>query len=220
MRGLHFHYRSVKNEGMSRMLQALVIFLSSVSAPAAEAPFWKSKEKAYERIKNGEILVAVKSGDVKEPGLAKNLLIIQGGGRVGAPADFVYKKALEFDRLGKVSGYIKSAKFNPAAQTLDLVVGAFGFEGKMRMLMKMKPEADPRQIEFLVQSGSMQGLSGTFTFENIGPQKTEVGIDSRFRYDEFPAPRVFLEFGLEVVFQRMAARLRAYVEEEFNKRGP
>jgi hypothetical protein len=200
------------------MLLALIIFLTSVSAPAAEAPFWKSKEKAYDRIKNGEILVAVKSTDVKEPGRAKNLMIIRGGGRVGAPAEFVYKKALEFDRLGKVSGYIKSAKFDPAAQTLDLVVGALGFVGKMRMRMKMRPEADPRQIEFLVQSGSMQGLSGVFTFEDIGPRKTEVGIDSRFRYDEFPAPRVFLEFGLEVVFQRMAARLRAYVEEEFNKR--
>lgn len=189
------------------------------AATSANGPFWKTKEKIYERVENGEIIVAVKSLPVKEAGKPKHLMTILGGGHVAAPALFVFKKALEFDQLGKVSGYIKSAKFDADSGKLDLVVGAFGFEGKMKLQMKIKPDSVPRQIDFVVIEGGMEGLAGTFTFSELDPRKTEVGIDSTFRYDKFPAPQVFLEFGLEVVFQRMAARLRGHVEEEYKKAG-
>jgi uncharacterized membrane protein len=193
------------------MLPLLFIFLS---ASAADLPFWKAKEKVYERVKNGEIIVAVKSQSVTEPGVAKNLMVIHGGGHTGAPIDFVYRKATDFERLGQVSGYIKSAKFEADKRELEIVVGAFGFEGKMKLNLQFHP---PRKIEFLVASGSMQGMTGVIELTSLTPLKTEVGVEALFRYDQFPAPRVFLEFGLEVVFQRMAARLRAYVEEEYAK---
>lgn len=193
------------------MLPLLFIFLS---ASAADLPFWKAKEKVYERVKNGEIIVAVKSQSVSEPGTAKNLMTIHGGGHTGAPIDFVYAKATDFEQLGKVSGYIKSARFDADQGVLEITVAAFGFEGKMKLILQLHP---PQRIEFLVASGSMQGMTGTILLTSLSPLKTEVGVETRFRYNDFPAPRVFLEFGLEVVFQRMAARLRAYVEEEYAK---
>jgi len=199
------------------MLPGLLMFLTVHAANAAVEPFWKAKEKVYDRIKNGDIIVAVKSTRVHEKGAPKNRMTVLGGGQVNAPAAFVYKKALEFDQLSKVSGYIKSATFESTTQVLTLDVGAFGYETQMKLQMKMRPEAQPKQIKFLVISRGMQGLEGTFTFDDLGLKKTEVGIDCLFRYDEFPAPQIFLEFGLEVVFQRMAASLRAYVEEEFKK---
>lgn len=192
-------------------------FADTKAEPAP--PFWKAKEKVFARVEAGEVIVAVKSAEVKEPGKPKNRMTVQGGGHVAAPAAFVFKKALEFDQLGKVSGYIKSAKYDEATKMLDLSVGALGFDGKMKLHMNIRAEAVPKQIEFMVAGGAMQGLSGTFTFTDLGPKKSEVGIACEFNYDQFPAPKVFLEFGLEVVFQRMAARLRAYVEEEFKKGG-
>ncbi len=84
----------------------------------------------------------------------------------------------------------------------------------MKMGMKMKPL---NQIDFEVLDGALRGLRGTFNFTPLGPTKSEVGIQSTFRYDHFSAPKIFLEFGLEVVFQRMAARLRAHVEDQYKK---
>lgn len=194
------------------------MFLTAQAVFGADLPFWKSKEKVYERVKGGEIIVAVKTIEGKKPDPAKYHMTVLGGGHVNAPASFVFEKALEFNELARVSGFIKSAKFDPASEILDLKVSALGFEGEMKVLIKAKPESEPRQIDFLVTKGGMQGLSGRFTFTDVGIKKSEIAIDSSFKYDKFPAPRVFLEFGLEVVFQRMAARLRAHVEQEFKRK--
>lgn len=196
------------------------LLLLSMSVGATEAPFWKSKEKAVERIQNGEILVAVTSNSPQKSS-PKNHLRILGGGHVGAPVEFVVKQALDFENAAKISEHIKSAKYDAAARTLEIGVGAFGHTGKMKLAIATSPQDKPRSIEFTVIEGSMKGLKGKFDFAEVpgkSPQ-TEVGIDAEFRYDDFPVPKVFLEFGLEVVFQRMAGRLRGHVEEQYRKAG-
>lgn len=194
----------------------VILMLQVAWATEAPLPFWKAKEKVYRRISNGEVIVVVKSAPLEGAG-AKNHLKIEGGGQVNAPASFVFRKALDFDQLGKISGYIKSAKFDPQSEILRLEVGAFGYQSHMKMSLKSDDSRQPARIDFLVLDGAMKGLSGTFLFTSLAPKKSEVGIDCDFRYDQFPVPKLFLEFGLEVVFQRMALRLRHHVEEEFAK---
>jgi hypothetical protein len=202
----------------TRMLSGLLMFLTVQTIFGAELPFWKSKEKVYQRVKSGEIIVAVKTIQAKRPELPKYQMTVLGGGQVQAPASFVFQKALEFDDLARVSGFIKSAKFDPATEILELKVSALGFESEMKVLIKAKPESDPQQIDFFVTKGGMQGLNGKFTFTDLELKKSEIAVDCGFKADKFSAPRIFMEFGLEVVFQRMAARLRAHVEQEFKRK--
>jgi len=199
------------------MLPILFMILSLPCAWAEDppAPFWKTKEKVYQRIQNGEVIVVVKSVQSAQ---GQKQLLVQGGGQVRAPAAFVFNEALNFDQLAKVSGYIKKARFDAKKDILELEVGAFGHRSKMKLLLKAFEEQRPRRIDYQVIDGAMKGLAGTFRFDELSAKKTEVGITSDFQYDEFPVPKLFLEFGLEVVFQRMAVRLRQHVEDEFRKK--
>jgi hypothetical protein len=47
----------------------------------------------------------------------------------------------------------------------------------------------------------------------VGPAKTEIGISGKYRYVHFPIPKLFAEFGIEVILQRMAARIREQLED-------
>ena len=189
------------------------MFLLAFGGVAAE-PFWKTKERVYDRVKNGEIIVSVKTlepkGKIRE-------LVVQGGGHVAAPAAFVLRKAIDFEQMGKMSGYIKSTKWDPAARELEIVVGAFGQEGRLKMSIKIDEQARPRRVDYFIMAGGLQGMTGAFVFDELSALKTEVAFESSYKFEKFPLAKLFLEFGLEVAFQRMAASLRAYVEDEFKK---
>jgi hypothetical protein len=194
-------------------LWTVIIALSAWAAPA-EKPFWQSKPKAVERIKNREILVVVKSA----PRNQGKKLIAQGGGRVNAPADFTFQRALEFDRLPELSGYIEEAVFNERTRELTIKVGAYGYHGRMRMKLDIRDKSSPREIGFDVVEGSLKGFNGLFRFEALGAKVSEVGLEGNLLYEKLSVPKIFLEFGMEVVLQRLAGKLRRYAEDEYKKR--
>jgi hypothetical protein len=193
-------------------LWTVIIALSVGAAPAAK-PFWQTKPKAIERIKNREILVVVKSAPKNEG----KMLIARGGGRVNAPADFTFQRALEFDQLPKLSGYIEEAVFNEKAQELTVKVGAYGYHGKMRIKLDIRDKSNPREIGFNVVEGSLKGFNGLFRFEPLASKISEVGLEGNLVYEKISLPKVFLEFGMEVVLQRLAGKLRRFAEDEYKK---
>ncbi len=199
----------------------IMLFLGAFAVLADEpVPFWKSKEKVYERIREGEVIVAVKREKGLE-GKGAHRLRTNGGGHVSAPLDFVFARALEFERLAEVSGYIHINKYDAAAQKLDLEIRAFGYKARMVVKLKIEDKATPKRIGFEIVDGSMRGMTGTFDFSEISARKTEVGIVSDYHYDKLNVPTFLIEFGYEVIFQRMAINLRSHVESEYKKmKGP
>ena len=196
----------------------LVLFALNI-AEAKPLPFWKGKEKYYERIKEGEVLVSVRSAEPVNPE-HRHSILITGGGRVKAPAIFVFDAALDFERVAKMSGYIEKAKFNVQSKVLTLDLSAYGHKGQMDFALNINRDAQPKTIGYEVIRGPMMGFRGEFSFEDIGRNVSEVGMGGEFSYKTFPIPKLFLEFGLQVVFQKMAVRLRQNVEEEFRKKEP
>jgi hypothetical protein len=196
----------------------LLLFLLPLAAVHAEdpAPFWKSKEKVYERIRQGEVIVAVKK-DKGLPGLPPNRLKIDGGGHVNAPRDFVFKKSLEFEELAKESGYISRCKYDAAEQKLEMEVKAFGYTAIQKLRLKIDEKSEPRKLFYEVIEGPLKGMTGVFEYSELKGPKAEVGIRGDFHYDKLSIPTFFVEFGFEVIFQRMAINLRSYVEREYKK---
>ena len=194
----------------------LFLWLSLPSHAGEPAPFWKSKEKVYTRIEQGEVIVAVKR-EKGLPGKASNRLHIQGGGWTDAPSHFVFSKAMAFDEVAKESGYISSAKYDAATQKLDLEIHAFGYKTKLQLKIKPDGKSEPKTMGYEVLHGPLAGMTGVFTFADMKGKKTEVGIDADFHYDKLSFPTFFVEFGFEVVFQRMAINLRSFVEKEYKK---
>jgi hypothetical protein len=193
------------------MLKLLTCLLTI--AMAQELPFWKSKEKVYSRVENGEVIVSVK--EVKLPaGQAGKKLKVEGGGQVAAPRASVFKIAQRYENLPRFSDYIKTAKFDPATSVLKLHVAGFGYATDMDVHVKPSQSEAASSLEYLVRTGPMQGLTGRVTMTDLPRSKTEVGLDGEFKYTQFPLPQLFLEFGLELAFRRLAWRLRTFAEQE------
>lgn len=201
------------------MLVRLFFVLASVAlgAEIAPPPFWKAKEKYFERVRDGEVLVAVRSVPRANAKL-KNTLSLAGGGHVRAPAPYVFATAVDFEKIARLTGYIESAKWTAEKNLLSLEISAYGYKSSMDLTLGVHADSDPKAVSFEVIKGPLQGLTARLHFLELSSAKTEIGMSGEYSYDQFPIPKFFLEFGMEVVFQKMAVRLRSYVEEQFAKK--
>lgn len=199
------------------MLVGLLYSLIALNFCAADSapPFWKAKEKYIERVKDGEILVAVKSQKSAHPDASKQLTI-HGGGHVRAPAKFVFAQAQDYKKVASLSGYIEKADFDASQGVLKMEIAAYGYRTEMDVkLVAHPPTAAPASLDYEILRGPLKGLRGAFSFVDIATNKSEVGMTGDYRYADLPIPKIFLEFGMEVIFQKMAARLRRHVETEY-----
>jgi hypothetical protein len=194
------------------MLKLITCLLTFCLTQANELPFWKAKAKIYQRIENREIIVSVHSEKAEKPQLPHDLHAA-GGGQVNSPRDFLFSEAKKYGDLSHNSDYVKSSIYHPDTHILELKIEAFGHSSEMNVELKEISSDETRQILFHILSGPFKGFQGTVDFTSLKPKKSEVGFSGEYRYDEFPIPRFFLEFGMEIVLQKMAFRLRKHVEE-------
>lgn len=191
------------------MLLFILMILLPFSSPAEE-PFWRAKEKVYQRIQNREVIVSVSSHDETAGG---HRLVIRGGGQVNAPCSEVSKSAQNYEPMAKASGYLDDAKFNADTSILEGHIRAYGLKSKLEMkLQTLSPE-----IGYEILTGPLKGLTGRFQFFDAG-KKCDVGMTGDFAYEKFPVPQFFLRFGMEVMLQRMAGKIRAFAEEQHGNR--
>ena len=198
------------------MYSMLFLFLWSITH-AEEAPFWKAKEKVYQRIvEQREIIVSVKVN--KLAGTSKEL-VMQGAGQSSTPLDFTYQEATKFDNFPKISSYIREIKYTPEKKQLFMHSEAYGYHARMLLQLDYKTAGAKKVIAYKIISGVFTGMSGELGFEDVGRRKTEISMTGLYPFEKLPVPAFFAEFGLEVILQKMAARMRAYVEEQYS-RGP
>jgi len=198
-----------------------LIILALIAQVWGAEPFWRAKGKVYERIKSREIIVSVRTEDLKGETYPHALRIL-GGGRIETPCDFAYEAAQKYEELAKESGYVEEVKYTPGDRRLALKMAAFSFKESCTMTIGPVAAAEPRAIEYAIVAGRMTGFVGRFEFLPVeGNAKVcDIGTRGDFHYYELPLPKMFVTFGLEVMFQRMAGRLRAFTESNFKKRAP
>jgi hypothetical protein len=170
-------------------------------------PFWKAKEKYYRRIQEERaIIVAVHTETIPQG----ERLVMNGGGQISTPLEFAFKESLRHEILQEVSDYIQEVR--PENEQLFVRSKAFGHEATMWLKITSMPNSS---IHFEIAQGTLKGLKADIHFEKIESVKTEIGISGSYDYVKFPIARIFAEFGIEVILQRMAIRLRSVVEEHY-----
>ena len=179
-------------------------------AVAQTLPFWKSKAKVYERVQNREVIVSVTALD-HTPEVPRYTLRVVGGGQSRVPCDFVFIQAENYEETARLSGYVTQAKFNPETRVMNVTVEAFFHSASMQIAVQSHP-APERKLDFTMLTGAMRGFQWALSFADLNSGICEIAIDGSYLYDQFPIPRLFLEFGMEAVFKRMAERLREQVE--------
>lgn len=196
------------------MYSMLFLFLWSITH-ADEMPFWKGKEKVYKRIvEQREIIVSVKESKLEG---AKKELVMQGAGHASAPQEFTYQEATKYENFPKISSYIREIKYTPEKKQLFMHSVAYGYHARMLLQLDYKSTATKKTISYKIISGVFTGMSGELGFEDVGRRKTEISMTGLYPFEKLPVPAFFAEFGLEVILQKMASRMRAYVEEQYQQ---
>lgn len=199
------------------MIWASLLFAYVVSASDSESPalpFWKAKDKVYQRIQEERaIVVSVKTENRPD---GRQALIFSGGGQMDAPQDFAYSQAMQPDHLRQAIDYVEDVQWQ--GERLYVRSRAFGYEAKMWFRLRTTPNS---AIHFEIVQGTLVGTEGDLTFSDVqtktGTRRTEVGISGHYDFKHFPLPKMFAEFGIEVILQRMAIHMRGFLEDLYKK---
>lgn len=133
------------------------------------------------------------------------------------PLEFAFKEAIQPENLRQAIDYIEEIKWE--GDLLYVRSKAFGFEAKMWVRFRMTLN---RTIHFEIVRGTLTGAEGDLSFEDVHFEgighRTEVGISGHYDFVHFPLPKMFAEFGIEVILQRAAIKMRDFLENSYKNR--
>jgi len=189
------------------------VLLSDVYAEdlAIQVPFWRAKEKVFRRItEDRDIIVSVTTEDL---GAGKSVLHMKGGGLTRRELTSVFKEVQRYDQLLRITSHIREVRWNEPRKEMFLHCEAFNYHARMTMKILVEEKPTPR-LRFEVVEGDFLGMKGAFSFEEYKTTQTVMGYAADYEYKKLPFPRFFVEFGLEVVLQKVASLMRSFLEKQ------
>jgi hypothetical protein len=180
-------------------------------APISQKPFWRAKSELMKRMLDERyIVVSVKREDLPNGRMA---FTMAGAGDVNRDKDACFNLAQQYPKLKEISDHFKVVTFDEKSQKLFIITEALGYQA--RMLMQLTPVIDDwrSEVQWEVIWGSFKGMKGVIGFERLGSRSTEVSFQGRFEAPELPIPKFLMGFALEVVVQKVAEKMRTYLEE-------
>jgi hypothetical protein len=175
--------------------------------------FWERDPSLLEKVStSNQILVSVKSNSQK----VGQQLTLQGVGHIKAPVSYVKEWVSHYEHLKRVSEYVIEAKWNDSQKQLFLHTAAFNYHARMNISVREVDASQSRTLSFVILSGVFQGLTGELRVSSVGFQKSQVALLAVHDYKKWILPKLFLEFGLEVVLEKFSKRLRGLIEEDFS----
>lgn len=182
--------------------------------PKDQQPFWKKNSSVAKKVKDERaIVVSVRNEDVSShPGLMRFTML--GAGHVAKPKDFCFRLGQQYHRLQQISDHFKTVAYDPARSQVFVVTEALGYQA--RMLLKLTPVSEDwrSEIQWEVIWGHFKGMTGVIGFERVDEAKTEVSVQAKYEAKELPVPKILLGFALEVITQKVAEKMRTYIEAQ------
>jgi len=177
-------------------------------------PFWTNDPGLQEKLNQDQkILVSVSAKP--KPGTRKHVLQMQGVGRVKAPFEYARAWAYELNHLKRVSDYVRQVRWAPEKKEFFFHTVAFDYHARMTLKVSREDKDQLRVIGFNIVEGVFRGLKGELRIEPSGFGASQVSIAAAHEYSEWPIPKLFLEFGREVVLEKFSERLRKLIETDF-----
>ncbi|MES2856870.1 MAG: hypothetical protein V4692_13460 [Bdellovibrionota bacterium] len=170
--------------------------------------FWK-KPAIQKKLKEREVIVGVTTTQVSKE---KVRFAMTAAGHVNRSREHCYAVAQEYPKLKEVSSHFKTLNWNAEKSELFMVTEALGFQA--RMIMKMTPVTDTKRsaIGFEVIWGHFTGMKGEIGFDPIDSRSTEMSFRANYEAKELPLPKALMGFALEVINQKVAEKMRSYIE--------
>jgi hypothetical protein len=203
---------------LSLVLSFCALPAASKDRPRAEfpaVPFWQKKTSALKKMEDERaIFVSVHTERQKPepPEEAQHRLKILGAGWVNKPRSVSLARMQDYAKWSEIHTYIKAATYTAETKRLYLHMEAFGYEAKMIMTTSLQVQKSTDVLHFFVEEGTFKGMRAAIRFQDARSRKTEIALAAQYDYKHLPLPLFFVEFGLEVVFQKIAEKMRTYIE--------
>ncbi len=178
----------------------------------SQRPFWKDRPQLMERIRDErEVIVSVRREDIANDRIR---FTMQGVGHVARPKDFSFLVSQDYPRLKEVSENFRTVNYEPSTHQLYLVTEALGYQA--RMVLRIFPVSQDwrSELQWEVVWGHFKGMTGWIGFERVEEKVSEVSISAKYEADELPLPKALMGFALEVVTQKVAERMRSFIEAQ------
>ncbi len=210
-------------EGVNRFLFSkaiglIILFLflpASQTMAQEELPFWHHKPDLVEKMtEQRKIVVSVTSESVAG-GTKVGML---GAGVVNVPLYFAKEQVLNFEKLPEISSYFKKVVHKKEKKEVYFHIRALGMQ--MRFIQKYKwgkTSLKEAQMDWKVTWGLLKGRVGHYKFRYIEPTKTEINIWSSLVKSDIPIPQFLVNFTLEVIAEKVAQKMRTFMEENFRQ---
>jgi hypothetical protein len=180
-------------------------------------PFWRQKQKVYKRMMDERLIVVSAKTEKKEKQLQPYTMDVKAAGIVNAPFEYSRKWMTEFEKLPKVDSRFERVHYDKTNEILFLRVAAYGFYAQMWMKMEQLPGEQAYELHWENIRGSFTGMTGIIRVDKVNDKQSEVSLRSLHKSRKIPLPPVLMNFGLEFVGQRVSAKMRSYIEEEYRK---
>jgi len=175
-------------------------------------PFWRKKTPLTQQImRERKIVVSVKKR-------ADQTYRVVGAGAVNVPLNQSFAGILKFEDLEKVSDHFETVKHDPGKKHLYMKIQGYGYVARMLLAYKItKDDEFLKQLDWKVLSGSFKGMVGHYKLRPLTKKQTEISLWSHFKQPPFPLPDFFLTFTLEVIAEKVAQKMRTYLESDYRK---
>lgn len=182
--------------------------------PKSQLAFWRYKPELQDRMREQrDVLVsAQKKQDDHEDKLMH--FDVRGAGFVKRDLNEAFKLAQNYQDLHKVSEHFNKVYFDEKNQQLFLIIKALGYQARMILYIHKFEKDERKELQFEIIWGDLKGLKGAVGFEKQDDNYTEVSMMSDYTAAEFPLPKVFMSFAFEVLTEKIAKRMRSYLESE------
>lgn len=175
---------------------------------------WWQKPEIQKRIREERAVIL----SIKKQGEgSQSFYNMTGAGIVKASPPYVLKKILSFPELEKVSEHFKKVTHQPEYNRVYFLLEAYGYQARLLIKYEVIEKDDRTVFLWNVVWGGFQGMIGRVELTNLGANKTQAILISRFEDKEIPIPQIFKGFVLEIIVQHVAKNMRAWIEESAEK---
>ena len=105
-------------------------------------------------------------------------------------------------------------QYTEPTQQLRLHLATLGYHARMLLKLEHRTAAKVEEIHWRAAEGSFEGMLGTIRMEDDGRQGTELSLSADYEASKLPLPKTLMGLGLEIVAQRVAIKMRDYIESQ------
>lgn len=200
---------SVPSPGLSSSVPAALVV--DRKRAETERPFWRKPAVMQKIREDRAIVVSVRREDAPNEQVR---FLMSGAGMVTRPKEFCFGISQHYAKLKEISDHFKTVNYDSSQRQLFLVTEALGYQA--RMVLKILPVSEDwrSELQWEVIWGHFKGMTGLIGFERITEKQTEMSLSAKYEAAELPLPRILMGFALEVVTQKVAERMRAFIESQ------